>query len=76
VRSLCRPIGIAFIVFENLIGNDVAEIAIHCNRRRFMPGKRRDSIFTFMVPIDSAWVTFSPDGKTCHLMTVANIDIQ
>jgi hypothetical protein len=76
VRSLHRPIGIALIVFENSIGNNEAKIAAQCNRKRFMAGKRPDSIFTSMVPLDSAWVTFSLDGKNCYFITVVNIGIQ
>jgi hypothetical protein len=76
IRSLRKPIGVAFIVFENLIGNEVANIAAQCNRPRYMREKIRDSIFISMVPIDSAWVPFSPDGKTGHLMIVVNIGIQ
>jgi hypothetical protein len=76
VRSLHRSIGIALIVFENSIGNNVAKIAAQCNRMTFMPGKRRDSIFTFLVLLNSAWVIFSLDGKICHFITVVNIGIQ
>jgi hypothetical protein len=75
VRRLRRPTGVDLIIFENPIGNDVARILMQRNRKRFIPRKRRDAVLTSMVPIDLAWITFSPDGKTWHLKTTGNIGI-